>query len=365
MSTPRLVRRERIRAFSARAALGLLVLCGSMGVDLSETAGSPAGDRAGPRAATTLDAASGPQVSPGDTACRFAGRYGVEPVALLVLNRLDLPVDAPLPTGRRLAIPVDIPARYSVRPGDTLTSIARYFGVTTEALAERNGLENTNQLRAGALLFIPPGAWTACDRRPADSTAPPPPPPTTQAALDRSTAPEERDRSSSPQTGPQTGPETRPPVPARKLPDPSRSAETQSLEIPDPSPSHEASAAIPTPEAISPPIEAMRSQEALEHARTATRVAEDRYQSGDFLQALALVGVARHILAPLAAGKSEAGLAARASWISGQALVGLGRNTEAIEEFRRALELDPSLAMTPDLSPKIATLVETAQARLP
>jgi hypothetical protein len=34
------------------------------------------------------------------------------------------------------------------------------------------------------------------------------------------------------------------------------------------------------------------------------------------------------------------------------------------EEFRLALEFDPSLATTPELSPKIATLAETAQARL-
>jgi LysM repeat protein len=227
-------------------------------------------------------------------------------VALLVLNRLDIPVDAPLPTDRRLALPVDAPARYRVRPGDTLISVSRYLGVSSESLAEKNGLQNANQLQAGAQLTIPAGAWTACDNRPAGATTPPQPP-TTQAAIDRS----------------------------------------------------------PSPETISPPIEALRSQEALGHARTATRAAEERYQSADFPQALALVGVARHILEPLPASEEQELLAARASWVSGRALVGLGRDTEAVEEFRLALQLDPSLAATTDLSPKIAALVETAQARLP
>jgi spore germination protein YaaH len=253
-----------------------------------------------------LEPTTGAPVNPGDTACRFAGRFGVEPVAMLVLNRLDIPVDAPLPTDRRLALPVNAPARYRVRPGDTLISISRYLGVTPESLAQKNGLENANQLQAGAQLTIPAGAWTACDNRPTATTTPPQRS-TMQAALERS----------------------------------------------------------PSSEVISPPIEVIRSQEALDHARTATQAAEERYQSADFAEALALVGVARHILEPLPASEEQGLLAARASWVSGQALVGLGRNTEAIEEFRLALQLDPSLAATTELSPKIAALVETAQAKLP
>jgi LysM repeat protein len=223
-----------------------------------------------------------------------------------MLNQLDMPVDAPLPVDRRLALPVGEPARYRVRQGDTLISIGRHFGVSTGALALRNGLEDANQLRAGAQLTIPAGARTACVPRPAVS-APPPERPTKQAALDPS----------------------------------------------------------PSLEAIPKPIADPRSREALDHARTALRAAEERYQSADFPAALALGGVARHILEPLAAGEQEETLAARASWVSGQALVGLGRNTEAVEELRRALRLDPSLAATKELSPKIAALVETAQQRRP
>ena len=305
-ASARLARSQRIRAFAARCALGLLVLCASTGADRSDPTRRPVDDRTDPSATAELDTTSGARVNPGDTACRFAGRFGVEPVAMLVLNRLDIPVDAPLPTDRRLALPVNAPARYRVRTGDTLISISRYLGVSPESLAQKNGLQNANELQAGAQLTIPAGAWTACDNRPA-TRVPPRRPPTRQATLERS----------------------------------------------------------PSPESISPPIEVRRSKEALDHARTATRAAEERYQSADFLQALALVGVARHLLEPLAAGEQGQTLAARASWVSGRALVGLGRDTEAVEEFRLALQLDPSLAATGELSPKIAALVETAQARLP
>ena len=53
---------------------------------------------------------------------------------------------------------------YQVRWGDTLSSIARYTGVSAWAIAQANGLVNPNYIYAGQWLWIP-------------CSAPPPPPP--------------------------------------------------------------------------------------------------------------------------------------------------------------------------------------------
>jgi LysM repeat protein len=56
---------------------------------------------------------------------------------------------------------------YQVRWGNTLSSIARYTGVSAWAIAQANGLVNPNHIHAGQWLWIP------CQ-------APPPPPPPPQ-----------------------------------------------------------------------------------------------------------------------------------------------------------------------------------------
>jgi LysM repeat protein len=45
----------------------------------------------------------------------------------------------------------------TVRPGDTLYSLAHHYGVTVAALAERNNLM-TPALKAGQTLALPPNA---------------------------------------------------------------------------------------------------------------------------------------------------------------------------------------------------------------
>lgn len=44
---------------------------------------------------------------------------------------------------------------YTVRPGDTLYSIAQRFGTTVEAIAQANGLEDPSRITAGQSLFVP------------------------------------------------------------------------------------------------------------------------------------------------------------------------------------------------------------------
>lgn len=49
---------------------------------------------------------------------------------------------------------------YTVRPGDTITSIAARFDVDAEAILIRNNLLDPNRIRAGQVLMIPTGAVT-------------------------------------------------------------------------------------------------------------------------------------------------------------------------------------------------------------
>lgn len=46
-------------------------------------------------------------------------------------------------------------ARYTVQPGDSLSSIAQRFGVTQEALMAANRIDDPNRLEAGTELRIP------------------------------------------------------------------------------------------------------------------------------------------------------------------------------------------------------------------
>lgn len=48
------------------------------------------------------------------------------------------------------------PISYQVQPGDTLTKIAAFFGVSTQFLAQANNLGNGDRLTAGQVLTIPP-----------------------------------------------------------------------------------------------------------------------------------------------------------------------------------------------------------------
>ncbi len=54
-----------------------------------------------------------------------------------------------------LAAEKPAPRSYTVRKGDSLSRIAKRFGVTTQALAKANGLKSRRHLRAGLKLQIP------------------------------------------------------------------------------------------------------------------------------------------------------------------------------------------------------------------
>lgn len=53
------------------------------------------------------------------------------------------------------------PVSYTIKPGDTLSALARRYGTTVAALAAANGIKNPNLIRAGAHLTIHPGSKPA------------------------------------------------------------------------------------------------------------------------------------------------------------------------------------------------------------
>lgn len=98
----------------------------------------------------------------GDTVSSIARRFGVSERDLLATNHLrdrnliGVGLVLELPGGAAHA-PAKLASAgvYTVRRGDTLDGIARRFGVTRTALATRNGIRDANQLRAGQSLRIP------------------------------------------------------------------------------------------------------------------------------------------------------------------------------------------------------------------
>ncbi len=60
------------------------------------------------------------------------------------------PPATPAPT------PVGAPQEYEIQPDDTLSEIADLFGLTTIELAEANEIEDTDDIKVGDILIIPP-----------------------------------------------------------------------------------------------------------------------------------------------------------------------------------------------------------------
>ncbi|HLV37341.1 MAG TPA: LysM domain-containing protein [Spirillospora sp.] len=134
------------------------------------------------------------RVVPGDTLFRISLRYGVPIASILAANpgihnpnliyagsvlRIPQPGTAPVPSPQ--PPPTQEPAeeqQYRVVRGDTLGAIARRFGTTVTAIAQRNNIVNPNLIFPGQLLFIPvPGAPPPAQppTQPPPPTSPPPP----------------------------------------------------------------------------------------------------------------------------------------------------------------------------------------------
>jgi len=83
---------------------------------------------------------------------------GAPPVPTPVASSIAEPSPTPSPTPRPAEAPTETPQRqvtHIVQPGETLSSIARQYGVTSQAIMEANGLEDPNLLEVGQELIIP------------------------------------------------------------------------------------------------------------------------------------------------------------------------------------------------------------------
>jgi lysozyme len=82
------------------------------------------------------------------SATALAAGSGRTPVSLVAQSPLPSPTDTPVPsTG----------FYYTVRRGDTLSSIARRYGTTVQAIVQANGIVNPNLIFSGQRLWIPSG----------------------------------------------------------------------------------------------------------------------------------------------------------------------------------------------------------------
>jgi spore germination protein len=97
-------------------------------------------------------------VEPGDTLTSVARSFGVTVQSLLDLN--EPPYPDRLTPGQALLIPSkeeEPPTyqRYTVQPGDTLWRIAQRFGTTVEAIVQLNNISDPSLIFPGQVLLIP------------------------------------------------------------------------------------------------------------------------------------------------------------------------------------------------------------------
>lgn len=119
-----------------------------------------------PRPAATATQVKGMSytVRAGDTLSTIAVKFGVTTSALAAANNISDP--SKIVVGQTLIIPGVTSApgttktttsgkTYTVQAGDTLSAIAKKYGVTTAALAAANNIKNPSLIRPGQKLVIP------------------------------------------------------------------------------------------------------------------------------------------------------------------------------------------------------------------
>jgi LysM repeat protein len=96
-------------------------------------------------------------VRAGDTLSSIARRFNTTVRAIMTANNL---TSTRIYVGQVLVIPNnEQPVRYQVQRGDTLSAIARRYGTTVQAIMTANGLTST-VIRVGQVLIIPTGGDT-------------------------------------------------------------------------------------------------------------------------------------------------------------------------------------------------------------
>jgi murein DD-endopeptidase MepM/ murein hydrolase activator NlpD len=124
------------------------------------------------------------QVSAGETLLAIAARYGVSVNDLVRANGLSNP-DV-IFAGQTLIIPRAIGTSgesvHVVQSGDSLSAIARRYGITADQIAQANSIADINRIYVGQRLLIPSGGGAASGTESASSAA------TTSAAASASAA---------------------------------------------------------------------------------------------------------------------------------------------------------------------------------
>ena len=95
-------------------------------------------------------------VQPGETLSQIAQQHGTTETVLLALNALDEPDT--IIVGQQLMVPTTqptaAPGQHRVQPGETLSEIAKRYGVTLEQLMAVNGITAPDSVYSGQLLEI-------------------------------------------------------------------------------------------------------------------------------------------------------------------------------------------------------------------
>lgn len=129
-------------------ALWLVLLCASASAQIA--------------AQDATDAVTIHVIQRGETLYRIALEYGVTVDDLARLNGIVDPGN--IKVGDRLLVPRDEvppvtpPATHTVQPGETLRSIAQFYGLTTDDLTTFNHLTNPNRIYVGQVLQLSPDA---------------------------------------------------------------------------------------------------------------------------------------------------------------------------------------------------------------
>ena len=77
-------------------------------------------------------------------------------VPVVVISPTPTPTVAPTPTPT--PPPTPTPKTHRVRPGDYLSVIAEFYGVSMSAILELNNIPDPDNLREGLVLILPPEA---------------------------------------------------------------------------------------------------------------------------------------------------------------------------------------------------------------
>ncbi|MEO6318022.1 MAG: LysM peptidoglycan-binding domain-containing protein [Acidimicrobiales bacterium] len=150
---------------SVAALVGLNALANPNLIRVGQVLKVPTAGAATPAAPATKAPAGGATthvVRSGDTISGVASRYGISQAQLIDANgltggRIYLGQQLRLvPTARSAGAPPST-STYTVRSGDSLSTIARRFGTTIKALQDANGLSNPNVVVIGRPLAIPGG----------------------------------------------------------------------------------------------------------------------------------------------------------------------------------------------------------------